>query len=147
MIREIVTDGWIKRWKLEKKLAEWASDWGVAEVKTPTAAEVCNALCKCGRRSSGRASLPSRTARWCSCAGGCCLRRRSATSICRALPASGCPRAIGPSRCTAASTTRGRGSSPRSSTRSSEPPARGAVIPRSPDATPREDSGRVVHRV
>eukprot|EP00966_Prymnesium_polylepis_P233236 5394095-Prymnesium_polylepis.1 len=40
MIAEIVTDEWVRKWKLEKKLAEWASDWGVAEVKTPTAAEI-----------------------------------------------------------------------------------------------------------
>eukprot|EP00966_Prymnesium_polylepis_P310445 7172652-Prymnesium_polylepis.1 len=31
MISKIVTDEWVRRWKLEKKLAEWASDWGVAE--------------------------------------------------------------------------------------------------------------------
>jgi len=31
---------------LEKKLAEWASDWGVSEVRTPTGAEIFNALFK-----------------------------------------------------------------------------------------------------
>eukprot|EP00966_Prymnesium_polylepis_P274221 6335049-Prymnesium_polylepis.1 len=36
MIGGIVTDEWVRQWKLEKKLAEWASGWGVAEVKTPT---------------------------------------------------------------------------------------------------------------
>eukprot|EP00966_Prymnesium_polylepis_P161539 3733377-Prymnesium_polylepis.1 len=46
MVAEIVTDEWVERWKLEKKLAEWASDWGVAEVKTPNAAEICEALFK-----------------------------------------------------------------------------------------------------
>eukprot|EP00966_Prymnesium_polylepis_P162474 3755470-Prymnesium_polylepis.1 len=46
MIGEIVTDEWVQKWKLDKKLAEWASDWGVAEVKTPTCAEICDALFK-----------------------------------------------------------------------------------------------------
>eukprot|EP00966_Prymnesium_polylepis_P088336 2044230-Prymnesium_polylepis.1 len=46
MIAEIVTDEWVQKWKLQKKLAEWASDWGVAEVKTPPAAEICDALFK-----------------------------------------------------------------------------------------------------
>ena len=46
MIREIVTDEWVARWKLEKKLAKWASDWGVAEVKTPTSTDICEALFK-----------------------------------------------------------------------------------------------------
>eukprot|EP00966_Prymnesium_polylepis_P334230 7389617-Prymnesium_polylepis.1 len=46
MIAEIVTNEWIKRWKLEKKLAKWAEDWGVAEVKVPTAEEICDALFK-----------------------------------------------------------------------------------------------------
>jgi len=44
MITDIVTDGWVKSWKLEVKLAEWAKDWGVAEIKTPTASEICAAL-------------------------------------------------------------------------------------------------------
>eukprot|EP00966_Prymnesium_polylepis_P087238 2019105-Prymnesium_polylepis.1 len=46
MIAEIVTDRWVGRWKLDKKLAKWASDWGLAQVKTPTAAEICDALFK-----------------------------------------------------------------------------------------------------
>eukprot|EP00966_Prymnesium_polylepis_P212634 4924762-Prymnesium_polylepis.1 len=46
MIRDIVTDEWVQQWKLEKKLAEWASDWDVAEVLTPTGAEICDALFK-----------------------------------------------------------------------------------------------------
>jgi hypothetical protein len=46
MIAEIVTNEWIKRWKLEKKLAEWAEDWGVAEVKVPTAEQICDTLFK-----------------------------------------------------------------------------------------------------
>ena len=46
MIREIVTGGWVHKWRFEKKLAEWASDWDVAEIKTPTAAEICNGLFK-----------------------------------------------------------------------------------------------------
>eukprot|EP00966_Prymnesium_polylepis_P193027 4473708-Prymnesium_polylepis.1 len=66
MIAEIVPDDWVAKWKLEKKLAEWASDWGVSEVKTPTATEICDALFTSIRRSSGRASRPSRTVRWCS---------------------------------------------------------------------------------
>ena len=44
MIGEIVTDEWVAKWKLEKELAEWASDWGVAEVRTPKGAEICDAL-------------------------------------------------------------------------------------------------------
>jgi len=44
MIAEIVTDEWVSKWKLEKKLAKWATDWGVTEVKTPTGAEICDAL-------------------------------------------------------------------------------------------------------
>eukprot|EP00966_Prymnesium_polylepis_P308332 7125449-Prymnesium_polylepis.1 len=44
MIADIVTDEWVKRWKLETKLAEWASDWGVAELKPPTSAEMCDAM-------------------------------------------------------------------------------------------------------
>eukprot|EP00966_Prymnesium_polylepis_P009055 208727-Prymnesium_polylepis.1 len=46
MISEIVTDEWVCKWRLEKKLAEWASDWGVSEVKTPTGAEIRVALFK-----------------------------------------------------------------------------------------------------
>ena len=44
MIAEIVTDEWVQKWKLEKKLAEWASNWGVAEVPTPTSASICAGL-------------------------------------------------------------------------------------------------------
>jgi hypothetical protein len=46
MIAEIVTEDWVAKWKLGKKLAEWANDWGVAEVKTPAAQEICDALFK-----------------------------------------------------------------------------------------------------
>eukprot|EP00966_Prymnesium_polylepis_P073657 1709727-Prymnesium_polylepis.1 len=46
MISEIVTDEWVSEWKLKKKLAEWANDWGVAEIKTPMCAEICDALFK-----------------------------------------------------------------------------------------------------
>eukprot|EP00966_Prymnesium_polylepis_P067472 1567004-Prymnesium_polylepis.1 len=46
MIREIVTDGWVRKWKLEKKLIKWASDWGVAKVKLPSSMEICDALFK-----------------------------------------------------------------------------------------------------
>ena len=46
MIQEIVTDVWLEQWKLKKLLAEWASDWGVVDLKPPTASEVCDALCK-----------------------------------------------------------------------------------------------------
>eukprot|EP00966_Prymnesium_polylepis_P330850 7386462-Prymnesium_polylepis.1 len=46
MIAEAVTDELVQSWKLEKKLAEWAADWGVVEVKVPTAAEICSALFK-----------------------------------------------------------------------------------------------------
>eukprot|EP00966_Prymnesium_polylepis_P237321 5488807-Prymnesium_polylepis.1 len=44
MIAQIVTDAWVSKWKLEKKLAEWASDWGVSEVPLPTGAGICDAL-------------------------------------------------------------------------------------------------------
>ena len=39
-----MTNEWVSKWKLEKKLAEWASDWGMAEVKTMTGSEICSAL-------------------------------------------------------------------------------------------------------
>eukprot|EP00966_Prymnesium_polylepis_P150645 3479849-Prymnesium_polylepis.1 len=44
MIRNIVTDDWVKKWNLEKRLAEWASDWGVSAIKTPSADEMLDAL-------------------------------------------------------------------------------------------------------
>eukprot|EP00966_Prymnesium_polylepis_P114197 2639146-Prymnesium_polylepis.1 len=46
MVREIVTDVWVEQWKLGKLLTEWATEWGVAELKEPTAAEMCDALFK-----------------------------------------------------------------------------------------------------
>ena len=46
MIREIVTDEWLEQWKLGKLLAEWAAEWGVAELQTPTVTEICYALFK-----------------------------------------------------------------------------------------------------
>eukprot|EP00966_Prymnesium_polylepis_P045116 1045266-Prymnesium_polylepis.2 len=46
MIREIVTDEWVPKWKLEKKLTEWASDWGVSEVRTPTGPQICDVVFK-----------------------------------------------------------------------------------------------------
>eukprot|EP00966_Prymnesium_polylepis_P127300 2944034-Prymnesium_polylepis.1 len=46
MIADIVTEDWVKRWKLEKKVAEWAADWGVVEIKMPTGAGICDALFK-----------------------------------------------------------------------------------------------------
>eukprot|EP00966_Prymnesium_polylepis_P257646 5952243-Prymnesium_polylepis.1 len=46
MIEQIVTNDWVKKWRLERKVTEWAADWGVAEVQPPTAAEICNALFK-----------------------------------------------------------------------------------------------------
>mmetsp|Transcript_34631 Transcript_34631/g.90679 ORF Transcript_34631/g.90679 Transcript_34631/m.90679 type:complete len:200 (+) Transcript_34631:1-600(+) len=46
MIAEIVTDKWMAKWKLQKKLAQWASEWGVVEVKLPTGAEIRDALFK-----------------------------------------------------------------------------------------------------
>ena len=46
MIREVVTDVWLEQWKLGKLLAEWATEWGVAELKVPTAAEMCDGLFK-----------------------------------------------------------------------------------------------------
>eukprot|EP00966_Prymnesium_polylepis_P308053 7118997-Prymnesium_polylepis.1 len=44
MIRGIVTDEWAGKWKLEKKLAEWANDWGVGAAEAGE--EICNALFK-----------------------------------------------------------------------------------------------------
>jgi hypothetical protein len=44
MIRETVTDEWVSKWKLGTKLAEWASDWGVPELKMPTGEEICDTL-------------------------------------------------------------------------------------------------------
>jgi len=47
MIREIVTDEWLRRWKLQKKLAEWSNDWGLKEaIRAPTAADICDDLFK-----------------------------------------------------------------------------------------------------
>eukprot|EP00966_Prymnesium_polylepis_P288449 6662681-Prymnesium_polylepis.3 len=37
MVCDILTEEWVKRWKLEQKLAEWARDWGVQELSTPSA--------------------------------------------------------------------------------------------------------------
>ena len=42
MLREIVTEVWLKQWKLEQKFREW----GMAKVKMPTAADICNRLFK-----------------------------------------------------------------------------------------------------
>eukprot|EP00966_Prymnesium_polylepis_P190071 4404767-Prymnesium_polylepis.1 len=104
MIGDIVTDEWVKKWKIEAIVAKWAGEWGVADLKPPMAKEICESLFHHSRRSSGRASRPSRTARWCSCPSGCCPRG-SATSICRARRASSFPSATVPSRSTAARTT------------------------------------------
>eukprot|EP00966_Prymnesium_polylepis_P281965 6515647-Prymnesium_polylepis.1 len=46
MVAEIVTDMWLEQWKLRKLLAEWVSEWGVAEVKPLTAADIRDALFK-----------------------------------------------------------------------------------------------------
>eukprot|EP00966_Prymnesium_polylepis_P308013 7118239-Prymnesium_polylepis.1 len=49
MIAEMVSEEWLRKWNLEKKLAQWASDWGVDELKAPTVptvAEICDALFK-----------------------------------------------------------------------------------------------------
>eukprot|EP00966_Prymnesium_polylepis_P234045 5413791-Prymnesium_polylepis.1 len=46
MIREIVTDEWTEKVKIEKTVARWANEWGVANLKPPTAAETCDALFK-----------------------------------------------------------------------------------------------------
>jgi len=46
MVNDSVTDQWVQKWKLEKNLTEWASEWGVKEVNTPTASEIRNALFK-----------------------------------------------------------------------------------------------------
>jgi hypothetical protein len=44
MIREIVTDEWVARWKLHQKAREWAKEWGVDSIWVPSAAEICDAL-------------------------------------------------------------------------------------------------------
>eukprot|EP00966_Prymnesium_polylepis_P211862 4907058-Prymnesium_polylepis.1 len=44
MIREVVTDEWTRKWKVQKTVAKWADEWGVADLKPPTAAEICSAL-------------------------------------------------------------------------------------------------------
>jgi hypothetical protein len=44
MIEEIVTDDWTKKWKIEKMVAKWAGEWGVADLKPPTATDICSAL-------------------------------------------------------------------------------------------------------
>eukprot|EP00966_Prymnesium_polylepis_P302936 6998353-Prymnesium_polylepis.1 len=41
MIEEIVTDDWTKKWKIEKMVAKWAGEWGVADLKPPTATDIC----------------------------------------------------------------------------------------------------------
>jgi len=46
MIRNIVTDEWVEQWQLEKLLSDWAVEWGVAELKPPTALDICEALLK-----------------------------------------------------------------------------------------------------
>eukprot|EP00966_Prymnesium_polylepis_P109407 2532551-Prymnesium_polylepis.1 len=46
----------LHKWKLETKLAEWASDWGVAEVKRRRRAPISAMPSSSSRRSSGRAS-------------------------------------------------------------------------------------------
>jgi len=46
MISEIVTDVWMEQWKLGKLLAEWAAEWAVAELRPPTAWEMCESLFK-----------------------------------------------------------------------------------------------------
>eukprot|EP00966_Prymnesium_polylepis_P282194 6520664-Prymnesium_polylepis.1 len=45
MIAEIVTDEWVAKWKLERKLREWSQDWDSAEtILLPTGAERYAAL-------------------------------------------------------------------------------------------------------
>jgi len=43
-IRSIVTDEWVAKWKLQKRLADWATEWGVGEIPVPTAETVCHTL-------------------------------------------------------------------------------------------------------
>eukprot|EP00966_Prymnesium_polylepis_P054329 1256264-Prymnesium_polylepis.1 len=45
MIRDLVTDEWLQKWKLQKKLAEWSADWGLGKaMEPPTPSEICDAL-------------------------------------------------------------------------------------------------------
>jgi hypothetical protein len=44
MIRDIVTDDWVKRWQMEKRVAQWANEWGVQDLRAPTAQDYCDAL-------------------------------------------------------------------------------------------------------
>eukprot|EP00966_Prymnesium_polylepis_P263163 6078628-Prymnesium_polylepis.1 len=44
MIAEIVTDEWTKKWNIDKMVAKWAGEWGVADLKPSTAAEICESL-------------------------------------------------------------------------------------------------------
>eukprot|EP00966_Prymnesium_polylepis_P019733 454894-Prymnesium_polylepis.1 len=46
MIREVVTDEWTRKWKIEETVAKWGKEWGVADLKPPTAADICDALFK-----------------------------------------------------------------------------------------------------
>jgi len=47
IIRGIVTDEWVEQWKLKNTiLAEWATKWEAAELKLPTAVDICDALFK-----------------------------------------------------------------------------------------------------
>ena len=45
MIANIITDEWVAKWAVDKKVAEWSASWGLPEaVKPPTAADIRAAL-------------------------------------------------------------------------------------------------------
>jgi len=46
MIRDIITDAWVEKWKIAKLVEKMASEWGVFDLKTPTPSEICDALFK-----------------------------------------------------------------------------------------------------
>ena len=44
MIERIVTNEWVKKWKLDQKVAEWSAEWGTPDVEAPTAEQIRAAL-------------------------------------------------------------------------------------------------------
>eukprot|EP00966_Prymnesium_polylepis_P026607 613779-Prymnesium_polylepis.1 len=43
MIRNIVTDEWVKKWKIAHRITTWASEWG-ADLAVPSPTQICDAL-------------------------------------------------------------------------------------------------------
>jgi len=46
MIRDIVTDSWVKKCGVQKKVHEWGSSWGVPDMKLPSPDEILETLFK-----------------------------------------------------------------------------------------------------